>query len=319
MLKNNFCCRYNFVYFWVTIISKMNIAKEIQDLLNYHECVILPGFGGFISNYKPASFNSQSNTFKPPYKEVVFSSKINRNDGLLINQLVVSQGVDFHQANLAVISFVDRLFISLNKGEKIAFEKLGEFEFDRNGNIIFTPGESLELTDAYGLQSFSMPLLCENAAMSVYRTKPVVRRINNRKDALKIAASVVLLLGLSLFPLKNDNLKLDTSNLNPVKIMAESVPDRIDEVKFDESVSLPGSEINKLPYVLVGGSFSSFENATTLQNRFKNQEYNSEIIKMDDGLFRVIVDSYKNKQEALNAMEKYRSSYPASGVWVSTR
>lgn len=295
----------------------MNLIKEIALLLNYYECVIIPDFGGFISNYKPACYNPNTHTFDPPSKELVFNSKINHNDGLLVNQIVNSQGVDYAQANLAVSRFVDRLFAKLGQGESIQFENIGSFEFDKNGNIVFVSQGRFELSDAYGLQHFSLEPLSHKANLSVYRTRPAVSPMRNRKDALKIAASVVLLLGLSLFPLKNENLNLDTSNLNPVMIMAESAAPKSQEKLSYEDESK--AETFTHQFVLVGGSFSQYENAETLQLRFKNQGYKPEIIDMKDGLYRVIVDSYSNKEAALSAMENYRTRYPSSGVWVSTR
>ena len=100
----------------------MNFSKHISDLLKYHECVIIPEFGGFISNYKPAQYNRVKNTFSPPSKEVVFNAKINKNDGLFINHIVEVENVGYHQAEMAVLNFVDRTLRSLNNGEKVSLK-----------------------------------------------------------------------------------------------------------------------------------------------------------------------------------------------------
>ena len=90
-------------------LKPMNLATHISYLLKFHECVIIPEFGGFVSNYKPAQFDSIRNTFIPPGKEIIFNSKINKNDGLLINYLVDVEKIGYHQAQLIVLNFVDRL------------------------------------------------------------------------------------------------------------------------------------------------------------------------------------------------------------------
>ena len=71
----------------------MDISKHLSTLLKFHECVIIPDFGGFISNYIPSRFDPFRNVFLPPTKEIVFNSKINKNDGLLINHLVETEAV----------------------------------------------------------------------------------------------------------------------------------------------------------------------------------------------------------------------------------
>jgi nucleoid DNA-binding protein len=293
----------------------MNIAKEIKGLLNYHECVIIPGFGSFISNYRPARYNSLTHTFEPPSKEVVFNSKITRNDGLLANQIVESEGIGYHQANMAVRNFVDDLFKTLNKGEKSMLEGLGTFSFDKSGHTVFMPESSFVYTEAYGLQQFTWIPEKDSGIASIYKARPAVRAIRSRKDIIKIAASITLLLGLSLFPLKNESPELQLSNTNIFSVLTEPVPAKS---KVVDSESNFVSSITD-SFVLVGGSFQHSENAITLKDQFAGQGFNSEIIKMDDGLFRVIVDSYSNKAEALHAMDNYRAKYPGSGVWVSTR
>jgi len=75
----------------------------------------------------------------------------------------------------------------------------------------------------------------------------------------------------------------------------------------------------KAPYVLVGGSFQHHENASYFQKELIANGHQAEIIIMENGNFRVIVDSYFDKKEALQAMESYRTAHAGSMVWVSTR
>ena len=61
----------------------MDITAFIRELLFGHDCVIVPGFGGFIGNYTPASIDKSSGTFYPPVKQISFNRNLNHNDGLL--------------------------------------------------------------------------------------------------------------------------------------------------------------------------------------------------------------------------------------------
>jgi len=48
----------------------MDISSYISELLFEHDCVIIPNFGGFICNYKPADIHPIQNTVSPPAKAI---------------------------------------------------------------------------------------------------------------------------------------------------------------------------------------------------------------------------------------------------------
>ena len=64
------------------------ISKEVCELLRAHDCVILPGFGGFVSGYAPASVHPVTHVFQPPHKHVLFNRNLKTDDGLLLNRLL---------------------------------------------------------------------------------------------------------------------------------------------------------------------------------------------------------------------------------------
>ena len=47
----------------------LEITKYIQELLFVHDCVILPGFGGFVANYRPAKIDENQQIVHPPSKD----------------------------------------------------------------------------------------------------------------------------------------------------------------------------------------------------------------------------------------------------------
>lgn len=291
----------------------MNIEKEIIDLLNYHECVIVPHFGAFISNYRPAGYNAHTGSFTPPSKDVVFNSKIQSNDGLLINHIAEKYDVSFGRASIALSNFTDNVFRTLNKGEKVYFDNLGHIEFDHMGTLIYTQTQSINLADSYGLKQFNYLPVNNNSENTIFNSKPAIGRSYKRSDILKIAASITLLLALSVFPLKNDTLHIQSSNLNPFNAFTQTEKTLTTQSK-PESI-----EAIKAPWVLIAGSFSNIENAQTLESSFSDKGYNAEILETEDGIFRVAFDSYFDRNEAITAMKNYRNQNPKSGVWVSVR
>ena len=61
----------------------MKFDTYIAELLEEHDCVIVPDFGGFVANYAPANVNSINHRFDPPYRKISFNKLLVHNDGLL--------------------------------------------------------------------------------------------------------------------------------------------------------------------------------------------------------------------------------------------
>jgi nucleoid DNA-binding protein len=301
----------------------MDISNHISTLLKFNECVVIPDFGSFISNYVPSQFDPARNAYLPPTKEIVFNSKITKNDGLLINHLVESESITYTQAYQVVSNWVSNAFETLDEGEKLEMNGVGMIELDHNGSFIFTTSSLNILADSYGLEPVNFPRLTRPVYISSYNQRPAVKAVTNRKNAFRIAAAVALVLSLSLFPLKikKENFNFDVSNLNPFSTLTTTAtsqtPESVAVESTDENQNFVVEQNN--PYVLVGGSFEIEENARTFQTRLVKEGNNAEIVKMQNGRFRVIIDSYKTREEALSEMESYRTSHPGSQVWVSNR
>ncbi|MCX6268123.1 MAG: hypothetical protein NTW16_12315, partial [Bacteroidetes bacterium] len=76
----------------------MDIRNCIADLLSLHDCVIIPGFGGFIGNYSPARIDQVNHTFHPPTKELLFNVNLKQNDGLLASAIAASWMISYADA-----------------------------------------------------------------------------------------------------------------------------------------------------------------------------------------------------------------------------
>ena len=89
----------DFSYFCIDIRNfKVDITAFIRELLFGHDCVIVPGFGGFIGNYTPARIDKKTGTFYPPVKQISFNRNLNHNDGLLVGRISGSSGINYGDA-----------------------------------------------------------------------------------------------------------------------------------------------------------------------------------------------------------------------------
>ena len=76
----------------------MKLEQYISELLYQYDCVVVPGLGGFVANYKSATIQPIQNTFSPPSKSISFNKNLNANDGLLANLIAQKEGVIFDVA-----------------------------------------------------------------------------------------------------------------------------------------------------------------------------------------------------------------------------
>jgi len=303
--------------------KQMDISNHISTLLKFNECVVIPDFGSFISNYVSSQFDPARNAYLPPTKEIVFNSKITKNDGLLINHLVESESITYTQAYQVVSNWVSNAFETLDEGDKLEMNGVGQIELDHNGSFMFTSSSLNILADSYGLEPVNFPRLVRPVYISSYNQRPAVKAIANRKNAIRIAAGIALLLSLSLFPMKikKENFNFDVSNLNPFSTLTTSTPEQIAEAVPAEPIVEKQEVVveQNNPFILVGGCFTIEENAYDYYNKLLKDGNNAEVVKLQNGKFRVIVDSYKTREEAMNAMNSYRESHQGSQVWVSNR
>jgi hypothetical protein len=131
------------------------LAKQVSNLLFEHDCVIVPGLGGFIANYKPASIHPHHHTFYPPSKQITFNAALTGNDGILVNAYAVGMSVDFNEAARIIEHEVHNLRIMLLKGRKVELEDIGYLVANKENNIEFYPsGKVNYLAEAYGLTRF---------------------------------------------------------------------------------------------------------------------------------------------------------------------
>jgi hypothetical protein len=130
----------------------MHLAPHIAKLLEKHDCVIIPSFGGIISNYKGATIHPTRHLFSPPSRQLLFNKNLVSNDGLLANKLSEDLGLSYAQAVHLISDEVNALVSMLNNGQRIYWPGVGGFFLDVEKNIQFTQ-DSLQnyLSDSFGM------------------------------------------------------------------------------------------------------------------------------------------------------------------------
>ena len=135
----------------------MKISTCIHKLLLENEIVIIPGFGAFISQYKPAEINPENDEIKPPSKELSFNQKIRNNDGLLVGYFAEKKGISHFDALREIEKERENIIYQLDKGEKITFENVGILFRNPDNEIEFESFQQENLLiDSFGLEATSL-------------------------------------------------------------------------------------------------------------------------------------------------------------------
>jgi len=136
----------------------MNIEKYISDLLYRYQCVTIPGFGAFLTDFKSAQIDNINSIISPPKKTLSFNYHLQNNDGLLANHISVEEKISYSEAVVAIKNKVDYWLLKLEFGERITLENIGELVKNKEGNIEFYPVDSVNYdTDSFGMANIVAP------------------------------------------------------------------------------------------------------------------------------------------------------------------
>jgi len=163
-----------------------NLSEKISELLFEYDCVIIPELGGFVTNYKPAFINEDTQVIFPPSKALSFNGNLTNNDGLLANHISVSESITFEEANSQLKLEVENCFEKLNAGNRVVFEKVGILYLDEESSVQFEPYDSVNyLTSSFGMYEFHCPIKTQGKI-----EKPVVEELET--EVLAISESKVI-------------------------------------------------------------------------------------------------------------------------------
>lgn len=305
----------------------MAVANYIHDLLYRYECVILPGFGAFITQQHSAQFDPSTNRFQPPKKSVSFNRQLVKNDGLLANHIMETEGVNYERAVEKLEVYVQELTAVLQKQEAVEFGQIGSFTLTEGDKLQFEPVANMNyLKEAFGLGSFaSSEVLRETykkQAVEVEEKAPVAFTPERRSSGrwLKYAAVGLLTIGLSGAAGMNIySNQVNEHNLAEQQKAASQLESQIQQATFVINNPLPAVTLKVAKqsgkYHIVAGAFRLEENAEKRVQQLKSEGHKARQIGANRfGLHQVVYSSYENRLEALRALREVKNSNP--GAWL---
>ncbi|EIC71947.1 hypothetical protein BSGG_5402, partial [Bacteroides sp. D2] len=108
----------------------IELAQHIETLLLENDCVIVPGFGGFVAHYSPATRVKEENIFLPPTRTIGFNPQLKLNDGVLVQSYMSAYDTSFADANRIVEKEVNEFIGLLHEEGKAHLDNIGEIHYN---------------------------------------------------------------------------------------------------------------------------------------------------------------------------------------------
>lgn len=306
----------------------MQLTTYIADLLYRYECVIIPGFGAFLTRYKSAHIDDASNTFHPPSKIVTFNKQLQANDGLFANYVASVEKCSYETALQKIRNFTSEISTALSEGKTISLNNIGEFSLNEEKSLQFEPLQQQNFsTSAFGLSSFISPKINREAykeSVEALEEKSPIHFTPERREAkpyLKYAAiAVIALSAIGFGSLKLYESQVQKYNYAEREKANNLVENQIQEATFVIANPLPVVSL-QIPkhsgmYHIVAGAYRMEANAEKKVSQLREKGYSP--LKMEVnryGLHQVLYASFAEKGEAQRKLQEIQKSENAD-AWL---
>ena len=283
----------------------MKFEKHIKDLLYRHDCVILPNLGAFVTRNISSNIDKANTLIKPPQKIVSFNYNINKNDGLLINHIAVTENISHKEAAQKIEKKILYYKKLLNDKKVLKLKDIGELSLD-DSKYLFNPSNKINfLSSSFGLSEFSTSKITKESS-----------QVGNANSSSYLQYAAILIIALFIGSGISTNYFNDINNHNQTSYnqAEQEISEKIQKATFIIANPLPTIKLNLEKqygdFHVVAGSFTFKDNSYTKLNQLKSAGYIDarRIGQNNYGLHQVAYASYNTREEAKVALNKIRNS-----------
>ena len=292
---------------------KNNLSHYISELLYRYDCVIIPGFGGFVAQIKNAEIDRLAHAVHPPKKALSFNALLIKNDGVLVNFIAEENDTTYKEAKLWIAKEVGN-WTKLMKFEALHLPKIGVLKLGSENQMIFEPEDSTNfLTSSFGLSSVHAKEMTKTISIAPKRNSYL-------KYAAVFALGIAVAGGFGIKQFKKTYTAALTNQMNSQKKVQEA---KIEKATFAIDAVLPEvkltikKEAEPLKYFIIAGAFREEANAKKQVRSLKKQGYqNAEIIGQNKWkLHQVSFEGFSSREEADKTLVKIRKS-GSKDAWI---
>lgn len=294
----------------------MLLETYIKDLLYRYECVIIPGFGAFLTQHQSAKVDKSSNRFYPPRKVLTFNRQLQSNDGLLAHYVASIENCSYETALQKTRDFARNISLQLSAKETVVLKSIGEFYLNTENSVQFAPLNKENFnTASFGLTTFSSSQVYREDSKELTASTTIFT--SHKKEQipyLKYAAIALIALTISGFGgVKLYEGQIKSSNFSERQKANTLLENKIQEATFIIENPLSTLELT-LPrqegkYHVIAGAFRIEENATKKLNQLLNKGFSARAIGANKyGLHMVVYSSHENRKEATKSLLKIKNN-----------
>ncbi len=314
-----------------------NLVQHIESLIIKHECVIVPGLGGFITYRDHATI--RNNRLYAPTTRIRFNSLLTYHDGLLAEAYMQDRHISYSNALEAIKADVEQIVTSLNTGNTFIFGRIGAL-MQIDGNIVLRDNNCKFLPENMGL-----PVVQLKRLATTQPTNSITINIpQTSSNALRYVASIAVIFILTLFvpnhthqtsqrasisfdSLRNiKNIEYDiqiTNDNNNTQENSELTTEKTETTQASIKSTTETPTFNtQLPtldskYHLIIASLTSHEDAEEyIANHSHFNQSQLQIIE-SKGKYRISAAGFNKYKEALQYMDSIRNKVPtAKNAWI---
>lgn len=296
----------------------MKLANYITDLLYRYECVIIPEFGGFVTNVKSAKIDADNHNIQPPFKQITFNAHLKNNDGLLANYIASVDKIKYSAALSFIKLEIENWRNKLIK-EKLIIDGIGSFSLI-NDKILYEPQQNVNyLTSSFGLTSVVSPVIkrevIKKQIVKSIVKEPILTNSEQRNAPSYLKYAAIFVLGLSAVGFGGKIYRDYQSNKLEIAVTKNQqiVNSKIENATFVISEPLPTLNLDisteKRSYHVIAGAFRFPENAVKKVEMLKSEGYEAKILGINKWNLSVVsYGSYSTREEALEILSNIKSN-----------
>lgn len=291
----------------------MQLSKYINDLLYRYDCVIVPNFGGFVTNTIGTQIDKATHTFTPPSKQVSFNINLTHNDGLLANHIATDLQISFDEASQKISKTVEQWLYEV-KNSTLTLEKIGSFQY-QDQQLVFEPAQTDNyLTASYGLSTVDATVILKEAAPTEKETIVIPTTAPVQKSYAKVigtvAAVALLFVGTSYFASRQSNaneLQAQQQITTQIQNASFNILDPLPTVILNVAKETTFEANETLNYHVIAGAFQDANNADKKVAELINKGFNASVIGVNKwGLTQVAYASFSDRRSATNTLYSIR-------------
>ena len=302
----------------------MKIEDSISQLLYRYQCVTVPGFGAFLTEFQSAQLHENSNTFYPPKKLISFNPYLKNNDGLLANHLAQVEKIGYEVAVNTIHDQVTAWKNNIQELGQFALKNVGQFSLNAEKNLVFVPADQLNyLKESFGLTTYISPAVKREVEKVIFETQEVeaeekapiafIPEKRSSRPYLKYAAIFVLGLGLAGsvgYPMYQNQIASETLLVETA--VQKQVQNKIQQATFFIESPVPAVTLTvkstteaKMPYHIMAGVYREEKNADKTLRILNRLGYDAKRIAPNkNGYYPVLYGSYATFAEAEKAKKE---------------